>query len=79
MKKKLFIKKFVQNLEQFLEKSKDRGSLSENDVTILKDCLELCKDAHDTKDKELENILILEVTKKFLLLTNHKKFNQLIN
>jgi len=79
MKRKNFLKKFVRNFEQEIIRSKNRGLLSELDVIILEDCLELLKEVLQTQDEEQQKMLLLEVTKKFLLLTNPSKFGRLID
>ncbi len=69
---KVLIRKFIDKLEQQWLHSKNRDLLSSNDIVILKDCLVLLKEALETDDKGFENLTLLEVTKKLLLLSNKK-------
>jgi hypothetical protein len=75
MKQKRFIRKFVLRLERDWLFSKNRGSLTKNEVEILESCLETMKQALDEKEKELEKALILDATKKLLMLP-FIKFNK---
>ena len=68
MKQKRFIKKFVLRLEREWLTSKNRDSLTINEVEILESCLETMKDALNAKEKELEKALILDATEKLLML-----------
>lgn len=71
-KSKTLIRNFIDKLNQQWLDSKNRDLLSSNDIVILKDCLILLKEALETDDKGLENLTLLEVTKKLLLLSNKK-------
>lgn len=68
MKRKRFIKKFVLRLEQEWLHSKNRNTLTVNEIEILESCVKLMKDAVKTRDKEIEKTLILDATEQLLLL-----------
>lgn len=68
MKHKRFIKKFVLRLEHEWLNSKNRNTLTVNEIEILESCIKLMKDAVKTRDKDLEKTLILAATEQLLLL-----------